>query len=73
MTFYTVTEIAESVLKLSKSKVYELVEQGKIGHHRFDGAIRISDKQIKEYLAHTEYEPREPEQQPVRGLRRLRL
>ena len=73
MNVHTVNEVA-ILLRLSKSKVYELVEQGKLGHHRFDGAIRISDEQIEEYLQKTKIEPREETRAFANsGIRRLRL
>jgi excisionase family DNA binding protein len=53
----TVAEVAER-LNLSQSKVYELVERGELPHHRFGGAIRISEQQIAEYLAATKHERR---------------
>jgi len=55
---FSVKDVAHH-LSLSPSKVYELVDQGKIGHHRMDGAIRISQKQLEEYLKETERERRD--------------
>lgn len=68
MKFYTVAEIAE-LLRLSQSQVYGLIEEGKLRAHRFtrrrNGAIRISQAQLDDYLASCEtVPPVEPE--PVR-------
>ncbi|MSR56018.1 MAG: DNA-binding protein [Gemmataceae bacterium] len=64
-------------LNLSESKVYEMVERGELPHHRFGGAIRVSEEQIAEYLEETKRECREPEgriSQPRRPqLRHVRL
>jgi excisionase family DNA binding protein len=48
-------QVAER-LQLSLSKVYALVETGKLGHHRMDGAIRFSEEQVAEYLDATKRE-----------------
>ena len=40
-------------LSLSESKIYRLVSQRRIPHHRFDGAIRFSEEDIAEYLEKT--------------------
>lgn len=57
MTFYTVIELQE-MLKLSKSQLYALIESGQLRCHRFtrrrNGAIRVSQAQLDEYLAATE-------------------
>ena len=50
-----VSEVAER-LELAASKVYELVERRKLSHHRLEGAIRISEDQIMEYLEETKRE-----------------
>lgn len=55
-----VKQVAER-LNLSESKVYELIERGKLSHHRMDGAIRVSEEQIAEYLEETKRERQEPE------------
>ena len=64
-------------LNLSESKIYEMVERGELPHHRFGGAIRVSEEQIAEYLEETKRERREPEprkSQPRRPqLRHVRL
>ena len=50
--FLTVSEAAER-LKVSKSCVYQLIEQGRLPCHRVGskrGAIRISETDLKEHL-----------------------
>lgn len=44
-----VKQVAE-ILGLSSSKVYELIAARKIGCYRIEGAIRVSECQILEYL-----------------------
>ena len=51
-TMLKVGEVAKR-LGLSISKVYQLVDRREIGHHRMDGAIRISEEQVAEYLEET--------------------
>jgi excisionase family DNA binding protein len=63
-----VKQVAER-LNLSESKVYEMVESGELPHHRFGGAIRVSEDQIAEFLEDTKRERREPESRN-RGPRR---
>ncbi|MFM9959774.1 MAG: helix-turn-helix domain-containing protein [Planctomycetaceae bacterium] len=53
-----VSDVA-SRLNISASKVYQLVEEGKLSHHRFDGAIRFSEEQIAAYLEETRQERRD--------------
>lgn len=43
-------------LALSPSKVYRLIENREIAHHRIGGAIRVTEEQIAEYLAETKRE-----------------
>lgn len=50
-----ISEVAKR-LNLSGSKVYELVEQGKLGHHRMGGAIRVSEEQLQRFLDETKRE-----------------
>lgn len=40
-------------LSISSSKAYELIEKGRLEHHRIDGAIRVSDEQLRSYLDET--------------------
>jgi len=47
-----VSQVA-SRLNLSVSKTYELIENGELGHHRLGGAIRVSERQLAEFLAAT--------------------
>ena len=71
-----VSQVAQR-LNLSESKIYQLVEEGKLAHHRFDGAIRVSEEQIAAYLEDTrqerqEHEPRQRQPRLPR-LRHVRL
>ena len=65
-----VKQVAER-LNLSESKVYEMVERGELPHHRFGGAIRVSEDQIAEFLEETKRERREPESRNHRPRRPL--
>lgn len=47
-----IAEVAR-LLSISSSKAYELVEKGRLEHHRIDGAIRVSEEQIRAYLDDT--------------------
>jgi|FLYL01.1.fsa_nt_gi excisionase family DNA binding protein len=51
-----VSEVA-SRLSLSPSKVYELVEKGKLPHYRIGGSIRVSEEQLSEFLNEAERRP----------------
>jgi len=49
----TVSDVAER-LSVSSSLVYQLVESGKLSHHRIGtgrGTIRISESDLKSYLS----------------------
>ena len=48
-------------LNLSESKVYALIESGELPHHRFGGAIRVSDQQVADFLEQTKHERSKPE------------
>jgi len=48
-------------LNLSLSKVYGLIDQGKLPHHRLDAAIRVSEEQLADYLEATKRERRADE------------
>ncbi|HUY33191.1 MAG TPA: helix-turn-helix domain-containing protein [Pirellulales bacterium] len=50
-----VSQVA-SKLSLSVSKIYELIERRELSHHRMDGAIRVSEEQLAEYLERTKRE-----------------
>ena len=52
--------IIETALKLrrSRSKVYDLIKQGKLGHYRLDGAIFVTEADIETYLASCRVEPK---------------
>jgi excisionase family DNA binding protein len=68
-----VSEVA-SRLNLSPSKIYELIETGKLGHYRIDGAIRISDDQIGAFLETARREPAAPRRSNLRTmLKHIRL
>lgn len=56
---HSVAETAE-ILRCSESTVYNLIETGKLAHHRCPG-IRISQDQIADYLEETKRERREPQ------------
>lgn len=66
-----VKQVAER-LNLSESKVYEMVERGDLPHHRFGGAIRVSESQIAEYLEETKRERRAEQSRKIH-LRRPQL
>ncbi len=77
--FYTITEL-RTLLKLSSSQLYALIDSGKLKCHRFttgrSGGIRISQAQLDAYLRATESEgeptpPQRPTQAP--RLRNLSL
>jgi excisionase family DNA binding protein len=55
-----VSDVAKR-LNLSASKVYQLIEQNRLPHHRLDGAIRISEEQLAGYLESTRCERTEPQ------------
>ena len=48
-TFLTVREAA-AVLRISKSKAYELVSSGELPHVRFGKVVRISRAGLQEWL-----------------------
>ncbi len=52
-----VSQVAE-LLSCSVGTVYQLIESGKLGHHRCPG-VRVSDEQIKDYLESTRRGPQE--------------
>lgn len=54
-----VPEVAKR-LSCSESTVYDLVESGKLGHHRCPG-VRVSEEQLAEYLEETKRERRAPQ------------
>lgn len=51
-TFEGMTTIAEAadLLKLSRSKLYELMDKGKIKYCKFDGARRIPRAELAAYI-----------------------
>lgn len=63
-----VSQVAK-LLNLSNSKVYELVEQGHLAHHRMGGAIRVSEEQLAQFLDETKQERGKPKSRPRPGVR----
>lgn len=59
-------------LSLSPRKVYRLIENHELAHHRIGGAIRVTEEQIAEYLAVTKCE-RKSVAIPVSWPQRLKL
>lgn len=62
MSLLTVKNVM-AMLNISMSKMYHLIESGKMPHYRIDGAIRISDEQVNKFL---EERKREREDSPAR-------
>lgn len=66
-----IPEVAKR-LSVSTSFVYDLIAEGRLKHHRLgrgQGAIRVSEEQLHDYLRRTEYggevsppPPRQPEE-----------
>ena len=52
-----VSQVAE-LLSCSAGTVYQLIETGKLGHHRCPG-VRVSDEQLQAYLESTKRGPQE--------------
>ncbi len=52
-----VSQVAK-LLNCSVSTAYQLIETGKLGHHRCPG-VRVSDEQIQDYLESTRRGPQE--------------
>jgi len=46
---FTVAEAARR-LRMSKHYLYQLIREGKVPHRRMDGAIRMTDVDIADYL-----------------------
>jgi excisionase family DNA binding protein len=51
-----VPEVAEQ-LSLSAKTVYRLIERGKLGHHKIGHAVRVSAKQLAEFIEESERAP----------------
>ena len=47
--FYTVPEVAK-ILKISRSKMYRLVQLGKIQHVKIGGNVRIAESDLKSWI-----------------------
>lgn len=60
----TVKQVADR-LRLSKSKVYELIDRGHIVPHRFGGSIRITATDLGAYIDSCRVE-RQPQRKPAR-------
>ena len=73
MNVLTVKQVA-SLLKLSKSKVYELVSQGKLTSLRIDGAVRVLESDLLAFLeaSRQHKEPKRP-RPAIPRLKHLRL
>ena len=54
---FSVKDVADR-LSLSPSKVYRLIEERELSHHKIGGAIRISEEQLSEFLQKTTRERR---------------
>lgn len=60
-----IADVAER-LRVSASKVYELVAKRKIAHRRIDGAIRFEEADVREYLQSTKHGRKSAESWPAR-------
>jgi excisionase family DNA binding protein len=67
----TVRQVAER-LGLSRAQVYAMCSSGKLPHHRFGGAIRVSEEQLAAYLRSSEVAPA-PRKQPRRPVKLMHL
>jgi excisionase family DNA binding protein len=69
-----VSEVANR-LRLSQSKIYELVERGALPHYRIEGSIRVSEEQLSQFLAERERGPAllEKKRSPCPKLRHITL
>ncbi len=74
----TVKDIADR-LKVSVSCVYQLIESGRLAHHRIGlgrGAIRVSESDLSDFLASNREEPtggRERARLPRPRLRHIKV
>lgn len=71
MKLYTVAEAAK-VLRMSRSKLYELIARGKITHYRSGGIIVLRDSFLEEYLDSIEQKKCEEQKRTVPRKRRLK-
>ena len=70
---FRVSEVSQR-LRISNSKVYELVESGALPHYRIGGAIRVSEEQLSAYLEKCKREDAPRERKPRRrGLKFMRV
>lgn len=44
-------------LQVSRSKVYELIESGRLPHYRIDGCVRVAEDQLEAYLESVRQQP----------------
>ena len=51
----TVKDVAQR-LNVSLGAVYKAIQNGSLEHHRFGSSIRITEKQLAEYLGETRVE-----------------
>jgi excisionase family DNA binding protein len=56
---YTVPEVAE-YLKISKAKIYYLVQREEIPHVRIGRNVRIRETDLKKWIDKQTYQPRLP-------------
>jgi excisionase family DNA binding protein len=75
--YLTVREVADR-LRVSSSLVYRMVESGKIGCLRIGqgrGAIRVSERDLDQFIEQSQQTPTQPQQRHARhgGLRHLKL
>ena len=75
--FLSVGDVAER-LSVSPSCVYQLIESGRLAHHRIGvgrGAIRVSQEDLYDYLSacRRERKGEEPRRTPRPKLKHLRL
>ncbi|MCR9200204.1 MAG: helix-turn-helix domain-containing protein [Planctomycetaceae bacterium] len=69
--FLTVSAVAER-LSVSASLVYQMIESGKLAHHRIGtgrGTIRISETDLESYLAESHHELQPPATKRARKAR----
>ena len=68
--FLTVEQVAD-ILQLSRSKIYQFVENGTIVSHKIGGSVRIAESDLLDYLSRCRMEKNEAERPPKTP--RLRL
>ena len=63
----------KEALRVSQSKVYQLVGSGRLPHYRIGGAIRVSEDQLLAYLESCESKDTTPRTKLRRQLKHVRL